>query len=101
MYVYISIYIHTYIILNNILIHIYHNAYILFFHLAIHIIDTDYIYLYIYIMLGLISQGVRILIALIITVEERGEENKGREGRRKNKRVGRGGHGEVLWHRLC
>ena len=53
-------------------------------------------------MLGLISQGVRILvlIALIITVEERGEENKGREGRRKNKRVGRGGHGEVLWHRL-
>ena len=46
-------------------------------------------------MLGLIPQGVRILIliALIIIVEERGGENKGGKGRRKNKRVGRGGHG--------
>ena len=44
-------------------------------------------------MLGLIVQGVRIqiLIALIIIVEERGE-NKGGKGRRR-KKVGRGGFG--------
>ena len=47
-----------------------------------------------YIMLGLIAQGVRILIliALIIIVEERGE-NKGGKGRRRKKKVGRGGFG--------